>query len=1141
MKTRVYSFFNSNTNPSPSLPLISVMSVSGKKADRTQYANEQYHYLESLISRTLKEVTQAMSITFSLDKIKLKQFKKIILPIIISSFSYASSDYVFKGLSQASTQTDDYDFVFKFLMGSAIITYSSVHRLTENKIASSLQFSMVAASELLAATYLYTASFAGSRKLLEGMLSNSYSLLYSLAASSLVIPGVISYTAQKYQQLALNLQYKQGAQRSDTALIASGLTPIANTYLIANALLTQEIMSVSRTFQLGLIANNILNDKGWVRQLRNLPAMLIDIVPQIVRKMLVQLQKIEHDYVKNTHKHYILKFNQHGSELVVVNRYELRSGDLVWCGNNFDPHSVPLSGEIFSFKRDEENAFTNIPQEDCDFRVNLKMYTGENIWFKCKTANNLNTGFKNVDQKMIQEGKQLAILDGAEIDFCGHPENFFVRVARKKEIILDSSFEKKSMINSIINQYKQNNILYALALSASLGMYFGADATGKFTNSVRLLFSLFQMIIPFSESFLREMINSKMLKEMNKELHNMPLESVDALRVVDLCNVMGGYYPDKFPKGAVIVSDKTGTLTTTKMKVDGYWTSSMPSRVQKTRITNEIADKENYYPSDINEQIDSFETFCLAFTNNEKELEPEEHAILKHFKKIFNDDSLMIERVSNNHFKKTIKIDGQTKHVETIHLGLFLNFGGRLTIVSDKTGQYFVFCGIPKSNMFADTPLLNTYEEMTTRTGILSRDWCIAKTVLSSSLYTQLLSAHTNDDKESITKIVSDTILKHLKHVCTFLIDNPVKDGVQDFIPNCNTIGVPVLVATGDTAKAAHNIAKVLCASHIKNIHTIKAYEQLNHDELILENDFKNETVVFAGINNTVLRYLDILMSKKINSRPTIIFAEMSTQDKGMLARFLKAMGYFVIANGDGTNDIAMMKAADLVFAHTAKDGSYAPGVRLYANINDVQVRKLTHSNESFYHLFDIHRRQNSLFMKPFIRIANVQEMPSYVLIFKSIKIGFELMKALGYTDVEEIWQQHLLSIAFDLIWLWVAFTKINQHSDLPVNNEHIARSNLPIKCMMLTLALATMESFFCYAAFGKTTDITLMILKLSFLSTLLTSFLSGFRDVQREEHDNEINVSAQRGTLFNHPSHSSSVTHASLSSASNVKNIYSM
>ncbi len=257
-------------------------------------------------------------------------------------------------------------------------------------------------------------------------------------------------------------------------------------------------------------------------------------------------------------------------------------------------------------------------------------------------------------------------------------------------------------------------------------------------------------------------------------------------------------------------------------------------------------------------------------------------------------------------------------------------------------------------------------------------------------------------------------------------------------------------------------------------------------------------------------------MIKENDHRPNIIFAEMSTKGKGVLAKHLKRKGYFVVANGDGTNDIAMMKVADFVIAHLSKDGSYAPGVSQYANLNDTQLRKLNHSSDSFYNLFDIHRQQNSSFIRPFIRLGNAQEMVSYALIFKTVKIGFELTKSLSLIDVEEIPYQHLLSIGFDLLWLWITFKKINQHANLPVNSEHIGRSRLADKCMLLTLALATTESLFCYSALGTTTNVTFMLLMLSFLPTMLTSFFSRYSNVEREMSDlSKVNLSSQRVTLF--------------------------
>ena len=1068
---------------------ISVISIRGTQPDRLAHAKETAIYLETVVSQAVTEAYNSLQITFSLDQIPLDQLKKVVVPLIISALCYGTTELVSTRLSRIMTGNDDNDFVFKFLASGALLAYSAKQRITDKHITATAKFYIAAALELVASAYLYSSSFRGSRKLLEGLLSNSHSLLLSLSTSAFLIPGVLTYYSQKFQQNALSKQYSQGAQRSDTALISSGMTQVGNSYFLTNRLLLDELYSVPRGFQIGLIFNNILQEPDLTRQFKNVPACVIDMAPLIMRKQIAQIKKAKADYTFNTAPRYVLKLNNDHFELSETEQHRLRAGDLVWCGKEFNPLCAPVSGKVIALSRDEQGHFAFPSHEHLKFQVNLESYTGEKDWIKFETSESALLDSDAIDARAIQDKKQLAILDGAKINFFGRQENFFVRIANKKEQLRDSAYEKKSVINQIINQYKERNIVIAIAASSALGIYMGGDVTTVAGNSVRLLFSLFQMMIPFSESFLREWVNSNLMKKINRPLGDMPLETIDALRISDLWFALSNHYPDKFPKGVAIISDKTGTLTTTEMKSLGFWTPDMKP--------NEHTLHRYLVPTDTEQQAACFEIFACAFTNSKKELEPEEHSILDQFKSLFKDDQcLQLETIRNNYYRKTIRANERETQLETRHLGLYTALGGRLTLVSEDDNKFLVFCGIPKADKFHGTDLLKKYSQMQTRTGVLSRDWCVAVTSISDELFTEIADAFDKDDKQKINEFMTPELLKKFFYYCTFLLDNPVKEGVNDFIPRCHNIGVPVFVATGDTAQAAQNIAKVLCADRADTIITIRA-SKTPHE---LKMDFPpNTTIIFAGLNNTILKQFDNLMAIGSDRRPNIIFAEMSTDEKGLLAQHLKKKGYFVVANGDGSNDVAMMKEANFVIGHLTPEGTYAPGIAQYVNLNDEQLRRLNHSKKSFYDLFDIDELEDSRFILPFVRLANSQDMVSQSLVFKTIKMSFVMAKELGVPNVEDMWQQHWFSIAVDLIWLWISYNKINQHSDLPVDEKHLGRSLLPVINMLATIALAAVGSYASYELLGESTNFVFISLILGFLPTLLSSFFSGYKQVQEE------------------------------------------
>src|SRR3990167_370406 len=201
-------------------------------------------------------------------------------------------------------------------------------------------------------------------------------------------------------------------------------------------------------------------------------------------------------------------------------------------------------------------------------------------------------------------------------------------------------------------------------------------------TAFRLLFNLSQMMIPFSETFLREMVNGRLMKDINRNLADTPMEIVDALRVVDFFNARTGYYHNRFPHGMAIVSDKTGTLTTAKMNVLGCWTQGMPAHVQAF-----LQEKAVLLPEESQTQLAIYEIFAEAFTHSKQAVEPEEFAILEMFRRQIDIDDYLkkISILGNNHFKKTIATAEGEKLVEKINLGLYRSLGGRFKLVDKGT------------------------------------------------------------------------------------------------------------------------------------------------------------------------------------------------------------------------------------------------------------------------------------------------------------------------------------------------------------------------------------------------------------------------------------------------------------------------
>lgn len=1108
---------------------LSTRFVQNIEPDRTYYLRSTIQGAGNFIYSRIAELYNSLSMTFSLDSFDFSTVKKYLWPMVSSGFALTVGEYVTKGLSHYTTGTDDYDFMYKFVLGSAILTYCALHRITERQFKSTAELSAAVASEVVAITYLYSSVYNGSKLLLNDMMAEDYSIVASLGTSALLAPSGISYLVQKLQELLVRSQYGQGAQRSDTAVISSGLTPVSNLYFQLNHFLVSELMISSRTFQLGLISHNMLHAERIVQKFRNLPALLADVAPSTIRTLLAQQEKLQRDSEYNFTLHKVLRFSSQGAVFADIPRYKLRTGDLVFCDKSIDLSSVPVSGELIALERGTDGQFLEKPEQR-KFSVNLKAQNGEDVWIEHHSKAEFTSPYQKIDLHAVRDGKQAGVLVGDKLNLYGN-DNFFIQVKPEKELVLSSNYEKKSVINQIISDRKQKSVLYSILASIIMAGPLKRDITLLPAEAIRLMFTLFQTMIPFSEAFLRDTVNSRLMKTLNSNLDDKPFETIDALRIVDLCNALGGYYRDRFPQGVAIISDKTGTLTTTKMDVLGLWTEGMPAEVQKV-----LKERDDLLLPEQDQIRQSFEVFANAYTNNKKELEPEEFAILELFSHLLkNDQCLQVTTLGNNHFKKIISQVTADKEVETFHLGLYRTFGGRLTLVDEGENKYFVFCGVPKQEAFLGTQLLRTYSAMQSRTGVLSRDWCIGRTALSEKQFEVLKELFSIDDKKGIETYIlrNRDLVENLVHQGTFIIDNPVKKGAELFIGQCRKIQVPVFVATGDTTKAAENIVRVLCPENAKNIITIRSEKIEDGGEQYLDEQEcpEDAAVIFAGVNPNILKVFKKLLSRDKAKQPVIIFSEMSTEGKGILARFLKDNQFFLVANGDGSNDVLMMKNSDMVIAHYSDEGTFAPGVDSLSNLSEEQLRRLFGSQESFYRLFDIHL-PDSLFMKAFTPLANSQEKPSEALAAKSGKMSFELAHAVGATQVREMYQQHWFSVGFDLSWLWIAFYEIINSTSLPMDNQHIGSSSLISNTMGIAIAIGVFQAIANYTLFDESTNLMTMLLMLMILPIVLKSIFSGFGMVREQlypkpeitEVEPEENIEPPRsrgvlgylGTLFN-------------------------
>lgn len=1051
---------------------------------------------------TIRGVYDSLATNFSNTSINLPQFQRVIWPLISSGAALLVGDYLTTSLSQYQTGREDKAYLYKFLLGSAFLGYCALQRLNEKKTRTTVELSAIVASEVLAISYLYSSTFLGTRDLLADY-SDSYSLIASLGVSAVVMPTALAHLSSHIQQHLIKKDHTRGAQRVDTALSA-GLSPLSNTYFKINHFLGQELLTGSRLFQLCLIAYNVIHGTSRLQQFRNFPALLADLFPVIAKELFAHHKHLEQDTRYNSSLEQVLVFSEEGAVLIKKPRQQLKTDDLVFCGPSFDCSSVAISGELVAFKRDNKGFFTK-ELEQKKFSINLQAKNGEANWLNSQSKSSLGSEYRTMSLSAIHRGKQAGILAGTQLNLY-NADNFFIQIKAEEVPRLNSSHQKSSLINGIISKRKQQMVFHSMLASGLMAVILQQNPRLIPAEFIRLLFTLFQAMIPFSETFLREAINKRFLAEFNQRLGENPLEIDDLLRLSDFVNVLKGYYPNLCPQGVAIVSDKTGTLTTSEMKILGLWTTEMDKEVQAR-----FAEKPGLLLPELAKQQACFEVFAAAFTNNDARIEPEEAAIFALFKDLFNaPNCLKISVEGSNHLQKSLIFSGRQKNIESFHLGLYRVFGGRLTLVAEDEKKYLVFCGVPKTAGFANTLLLTQYLTMQSRIGTLSRDWCVARVLISEQQFATLKDLFSEDNQEAIEAFVlsQTSIRENFCHYGTFIIDNPLKVNAENFISQFAEIDVPIFVATGDTMKAAENIARVLCPTKTEKLITLQTEAQVT--SFLCEGGISaNSTVIFAGLNRATLACFKVLIAEEKNKRPVVIFAEMSTEDKGRLAAYLKAKGFFVVANGDGSNDVLMMQEANLVIAHT-NDNSFAPGVGPLVNLSEKQLQLLLGTPLSFYQHCDLHLPK-SLFKEQFMPFSNTQGMATRALALKAVNMGGSLAKAVG-VSVIEMPNQHWWGIGFDLTWLALAFSAIRASADSPIDNQHLRQSTLITKTTLAALALAGLQALITYSCSGESTNLTTMLIILSLVPWVLKYLFSPQQELQvRSIVQEERNSSTQR------------------------------
>jgi len=1032
--------------------------------------------------------------------------------ITVESAIIDSSPFILAGCVDYFTPSQISDHSQKSILSLVILGYLMTERITEKPEISHMAYRIMhkAAgifSFITLHTYSYQIGYNFGQKVFASFETERYinqvtkdnlSILTAIISTGCILPALLLQLAKFIDKSKLFYEARRGfgTQSSRLASIQVGMTSEVNSALILYDHFMKQLMCPERLFQYFIVSLNVLKDTDtdqkdplkknpvvFLNKIRNVWLLAIDSIAQAKSDFFYKSEEIYFDQKANSQ---IFNVIRAGRSMRGIQRYQLRVGDLVsmdqvvriTCdqATGHKKMSVTMSGYLI--QTDEGQSLKKVA-------ISLVELNGENQAVILIPAQKPKTKKELQSVDLLTIPTQGSILPGAEIISFdnGNPEaspaGLYLQIA-KACVILPSHKAKTPLSLIQIKDLKKKLIITSLVFAAlaapplmeyktvplrlkKLIQYYGAQFVDKFSQ----VFSESQTIIPLVSEVLLEMVNSNLVKEVNQKLeHKMLLN--DVLCVSDLFEFLR-------QKKLKIFSDKTGTVTETFM------------------ILKDI--KPIQEAINLKAVVKAFAT-----TYSDQKTESEENEIKRY---LFDVHGITLEtKPTSGHYgalEKTLS-HKQSKPITftSKRLGLFNDWGGQFTLrLEEGSKPVLVFCGIPRAQLAA-TPLFQAYqdyelqelENMKERKESLTRDWCIAECQISSDHERRFDEASYIEDLLE-KKMAIQVILEELKHdlVClgVFQIDNPIKKGAKDAIRKWKAASIDFMLITGDTKNASKLIASKLYDCPLENVYDLESLVTLQDFET---EDLSRHCVIFNDTTPASLELLDRLNAKK-ELKPNLIFCQMKDVDKKILCDHAKNQGFFIMASGDGCNDLLMFNSAHIALANSAHDGSFAKGVQEAATFTDQQIKQLMENKEaSIYELLDLEAGKKSLFLKPFARMSNTQPKIITALMAKSLK-SMAVPRILGKLT-KEIPGQFGAFLAYDGAYLSAIYKASLDTASTPLLNRAVHQDRLPLIVLITSLAIASLQSMYAYTYYNEQiTTSSMLALNLALAVSGLFVFLA--------------------------------------------------
>lgn len=962
--------------------------------------------------------------------------------------------------------------VTKLAAACAILSYSLGQWITtqapdQNAVAKVLERAACAWALMQAHIMSYKAASGGAEGVLtplqqQNLISEEtqrgLALLSGIMATGVVIPSLMLRGARLMSQHQSQREQAEGlgTQRSAIAALPQGSTPEVSTALQTYDFFNQQLSNPTAVFQYGLVALNALRDQGSaMRKMRNVWLLAAVTLSDLSKHLARETVNLSEDARINAMTYTVVR---DGQTIENVRRDALKVGDLVRLSDAVQTVHDEKSGETRSRALLSGYLMQRAGEDPLQPVISLVELNGESKPLILAPPRQEKTTAECKPLELGQVQNTAAIFPGTlflSLDNSGKevtPDQLYLQIAAAP--VSSQSHPEKTAFSTQQTAGLQARLIggvLAASLLATVALTpFSTEAEGSLAavayatglvDSFTQAFGQLQTLIPLTAPVMTSMINQTLTAELNAKLDGRPISVNNALLVADMF--------DFLKKGLVrIYSDKTGTVTETRMVMRGF--EGIPEHDERV-------------------------VSAFATTYSAQKTEEEENEIRRYYReKGIKIESEMVAGDSNS-LMKTISRDGKDPITfKSTRVGLFTDFGGQFTI-RQEIGKppVLIFCGVPKEadagDRFKGTPLMDAYnnyarkaslpENQAARQDSLTRDWCIAEAELTPENHQALLKALAMEDPNAAKQALKEVIHAvkgNFKYLGTFQIDNPIKPGAREAIRQWNTQGIGFMMITGDTRNAAKMIAKKLYPDRSEGV-----YEAGTLPQGFETQDLSKSTVVLSDTTPETLALLDQLEGMGAK-RPNVIFSQMKESDKGRLVEHAKAKGLFIIANGDGSNDLQMLHAAHVAIGDAALDGSFARGVHEASNLTDSQVRQLMGTTAgSFYELFDIHTGEESRFLKMFTRMANTQPKVVTALLVKSLK-SLALTSAIGW-NTQEMKGQFPMMLGYDAAFLASLRHITLSTADTRLFDRPLGESHIPYTTLAGSMAVAGAQSFYHY------------------------------------------------------------------------------